>query len=633
MGNRMRRLAAAAMLVAAMIVLATPALAGAAVTVTWERTWGSQGWGEGQFQVPQDIAADKWGNVYVAGGESNDNRVQMFDAQGEFVRSVGTTGTASAVLEKPRSIATDRWGNIYVGEKGNGNRVSVFFPELYGKSRTIDGSGQSAIDIPNNLAVGLDGTLYIAEDGTVVQRWTTGGDYLGTWNPLGGFALGLGVSQENEVFTTVDLNGPYAHHVITYDPLGNYQRMWGSLGSGTGQFNRPYDVGVDALGNSYVIESIGNRGQVFDPEGGYLSTFGSSGSGVDQFGGPYGLWAGADRTVCVANTLSNNVSKWNVEVATETTRLAGASRYLTAVEASKKAYPDGADTVVVATGANWPDALGGAALAGVAGGPLLLTASDTLPEAVSDEIVRLGATTCYILGGTSAVSDDVYDELDALMILHAPERLGGATRYETANLIAAEAVSLKGAQYDGTAFVVTGANFADALSVSPVAAANGWPIYLTSPATLATTVKDAMVGAGVTHGYVVGGEVAVTPAVMDALNDEFMTMPGVDMFSRVSGDTRYETSARFAQAAWDGMGMMFSRVALATGQNYPDALAGGVLQGSDYCPLLLTPSASLDPDVGALITDHTMEIYEMRYLGGQSALSTAVETAVGARLQ
>jgi len=55
------------------------------------------------------------------------------------------------------------------------------------------------------------------------------------------------------------------------------------------------------------------------------------------------------------------------------TSIAGANRYATAVAVSKKAFPAGADAVVIATGENWPDALGGSALAGALGGPILLT--------------------------------------------------------------------------------------------------------------------------------------------------------------------------------------------------------------------------------------------------------------------
>ena len=87
------------------------------------------------------------------------------------------------------------------------------------------------------------------------------------------------------------------------------------------------------------------------------------------------------------------MSVWFSPTPTTARQLAGASRYDTAVEASKFAYPnglqgldaDGYKTVIVATGQDFPDALSGAALAGAVNGPLLLTKRSTLPTSVADE--------------------------------------------------------------------------------------------------------------------------------------------------------------------------------------------------------------------------------------------------------
>ena len=83
-------------------------------------------------------------------------------------------------------------------------------------------------------------------------------------------------------------------------------------------------------------------------------------------------------------------------------RLAGGDRYSTAVAISQATYAQ-ADTIYLATGLNFPDALAGASL----GGPILMTAPDTLPTAVREEIVRLGASRVVVLGGLSVVSGGV----------------------------------------------------------------------------------------------------------------------------------------------------------------------------------------------------------------------------------
>jgi putative cell wall-binding protein len=308
----------------------------------------------------------------------------------------------------------------------------------------------------------------------------------------------------------------------------------------------------------------------------------------------------------------------------------GANRILTAISASQLAYADNSvTTVVVATGYNWPDALGGAALAGAYDGPILLTQPTALPWQVADEIARLGATDAIILGGTSAVSGGVESSLKSNLGQYHVRRIGGANRYETANLVAAETVARLGAAYDGTAFVATGLNFPDALGASPLAASASWPIYLTDPSALTPASKAAMLADGVTKPLILGETGAVSPAVESALDSAF----GAANVIRLGGATRYETAVKVAQYGVDNVfGMGWNNVAIATGQNYPDALAGGVLQGKTGSVLLLTPTSALDATVAAKLTAKKSVIVGVRYLGGPNAVSEGVRTQVQALL-
>jgi putative cell wall-binding protein len=85
-------------------------------------------------------------------------------------------------------------------------------------------------------------------------------------------------------------------------------------------------------------------------------------------------------------------------------RWAGDDRYGTAAAISSNAYPQGATTAYLASGADYPDALAGAPVAAKAGAPLLLTQRDCVPASTLAELTRLGATKIVVLGGTSAVS-------------------------------------------------------------------------------------------------------------------------------------------------------------------------------------------------------------------------------------
>jgi hypothetical protein len=95
------------------------------------------------------------------------------------------------------------------------------------------------------------------------------------------------------------------------------------------------------------------------------------------------------------------------------TRIAGNNRYETAVAVSRTAYPNGATTVYIVSGTDYPDALSASSL--TKNGPLLLTHPDRLPPETANEIRRLKATKIVIIGGTNAVSTKVEKELAALV--------------------------------------------------------------------------------------------------------------------------------------------------------------------------------------------------------------------------
>lgn len=626
------KLRASAMIMLAMVLLmgVMPASALGAVTMTWERNWGTAGTlptlANGEFYRPADVAVDKWGNAYVTGGYLGDNRVQMFTANGVFVKKYDNPGSTAGQLSQPRSITTDRWGKVYVTQQGNA-RIEVFNPLLYNHWGTIETPAAPAADVVG-IAVALDGTMYNTRQWVDVQVRDSSGTIIASaiTPPT---PMGVGVSQDGEIYVAVDRDGSDPDDLIgVYNPDRTLKWVWGGSGTAAGLYNRPWDIGIDAANNVFIVEYDNHRMQVLSQNSDPLAMVGSLGSANQAFSSPAGVGVGFNRTAYVADMFNNRISKWNVTVPSTSVPVAGGNRYETAVEASKKAYPDGCDYVVIATGANWPDALGGAALAGAVDAPLLLTGKDSLPTAVRDEIIRLDAHYAYVLGGESVISNTVITQLQSLTMM--TNRLGGDNRYLTANKIAAETVSKLGSSYDGTAFVATGLNFPDALAASPISAANGWPIYLTPTTSLDASVRASMLANGSNHGYILGGTNAVSASVATALEAMSPLPPGA--FTRIDGNNRYETAAKIAQAGFDGMGMLWSRPAIAIGTNFPDALAGGVLQGSDYSLLLLTPPTGLDGYTAAKLSANRDSIYEVRFLGGTTVLPQSVRNSAMALL-
>jgi DNA-binding beta-propeller fold protein YncE len=86
------------------------------------------------FSQPSDVAWDRAGNIYVADGYGNNNRIAKFNKDGDFLKSWGQTGSAQGQFSKIRGIASDAQGNIYVADAGN-NRIQVFDGEGAFKSQ------------------------------------------------------------------------------------------------------------------------------------------------------------------------------------------------------------------------------------------------------------------------------------------------------------------------------------------------------------------------------------------------------------------------------------------------------------------------------------------------------------------
>lgn len=306
-------------------------------------------------------------------------------------------------------------------------------------------------------------------------------------------------------------------------------------------------------------------------------------------------------------------------------KVEGSNRFETAVKISAKAFPNGADTVLVATGRSFPDALGGAALAGGYNAPILLVEKTSVPSTVKAEIQRLGAKTAIILGGTGAVSTSVESSLRSAGITTI-KRYGEATRYSTARKIAQAAIAKAGAGWDGTAFVATGVTFPDALAASPLSAFRKWPIYLSNPAEDPATLISQMKADGVKRVIILGGSAAVSK------DFETAARSALGSAERIAGDDRYDTGALIAEYGVESCGLIWDGVAVATGQDFPDALAGGMLGSMKGTVILLTGGTNLSPDPKALLTEASGSIGTVHFLGGSSVLKDSVRDQIGSLL-
>lgn len=253
------------------------------------------------------------------------------------------------------------------------------------------------------------------------------------------------------------------------------------------------------------------------------------------------------------------------------TRVAGTTRFDTAVEIAKKYFPGERTTVYVANGMNFPDALAAGPAAASESAPLLLTAKGSIQANVLDEIRRMKPKSIKVVGGADVVSDDVAAELAKI---GAVTRIEGGDRFATA----AKVSSSRGAT-QGTVYIANGMNFPDALAGGSGAAREDASMLLTAPKAMSDETIVELRRLNPKKVVLVGGTDVVSTAVQRQVGDILGT--GVEIV-RAAGATRFETSALIIEnvtgksyLAADGKTSVLPTTAfLATGLNFPDALAG-----------------------------------------------------------
>jgi putative cell wall-binding protein len=271
-------------------------------------------------------------------------------------------------------------------------------------------------------------------------------------------------------------------------------------------------------------------------------------------------------------------------------RIAGQTRYETAVAASQSGFGEGVPCVWIANGVAFPDALSAGPAAAHCGGPLLLVPGTTIPPAVLAEIQRLQPGKIVVAGGTGAVSSAVESTLRTL----APEfqRYAGTDRYDTSRKIVAGAFGTSPGLW-----VASGANFPDALSASGAAAAADIPVLIVpgTATSLDAASKTAITNLGAAEVGIAGGAGAVSNGIATGIS----AIPSVESVDRFGGATRYETADAITTAVWDGGWAIYAF--LASGSNFPDALAAAPLAGWLGAPLFITPDTCATADTTGLV--------------------------------
>lgn len=401
---------------------------------------------------------------------------------------------------------------------------------------------------------------------------------------------------------------------------------------------------------------------------GYVGSSGNAGCGTDHL--HFEMWAGHDFKSANDSSKSNPTPYvddayadgryWGpagpVEPAA-TDRISGPNRVLTSVALSQSSFEE-AETVVLAPAQVYPEALLAAPLATLMEAPVLLAwddqtdDQDVLDDAVAEEIGRLGATNAVIVGRPERLDEALEEQLQEKAGMDAENihRLSAPDRYALAEMIAEEILAYHGwdqqpadAERENTSLLpfpraaagdqphpvnpvlalgeheIPDRGWPDALAASVLAARHVSPVLLTRVDELPPRTREVLQRDGIDAVRLIGGPAAISESIEQEIRDM-----GHET-TRYFGENRYQTSLAVADAVLED-GASSQRVFVATGLNYPDALAAGSVVAREGNALILAYGESTDTGLAVYdwLRQHAEGIERVTAVGGTAAITTDV---------
>jgi uncharacterized protein (TIGR03663 family) len=299
------------------------------------RVVGGPGEDEGQLRSPRGVDLGQDGLLYVV--DSGNNRVQVFDVDGQVVRAWGSycnvaeggfgcldpdgggpLPLGAGQFNEPWGIAVAPDGTVYVADTWN-HRIQRFssegeFLNAWGTLGQVSG-GQSAGALgffygPRDVAISPDGLVYVSDTGNKrVQVFQADGLYVGEFGeegPLDGQMdepVGLAFDPSGVLLVADTWNG----RVQQFDRSHTFLRKW-VMEAWYGQSvnNKPF-LATDGSGWVYITDPEMFRVLVFDGLGNYHWGFGQYSAGLDGLALPTGIVVGPDGTIWVTDAGNNRV--------------------------------------------------------------------------------------------------------------------------------------------------------------------------------------------------------------------------------------------------------------------------------------------------------------------------------------
>jgi DNA-binding beta-propeller fold protein YncE len=221
--------------------------------------WGKYGSGQGEFNYPYGIAIDSRGDVYVS--DMNNNRIQKFSPDGEFITATGLYGSGDGQFKYPYGIAVDEKGVLYVIDAFN-YRIQKFSQDLMFLSKW--GSQESIgvkLYMPHEIAIMKDGNVILSDrqnhrfsvfnkDGSLIKRFGEFGEGKDSTGIQFSEPHGIAISESGEIF----MCDRYNFRIHKFSAGGEIITQWNTSGIPDDSKHFPLGITVAGNGNIYITD-------------------------------------------------------------------------------------------------------------------------------------------------------------------------------------------------------------------------------------------------------------------------------------------------------------------------------------------------------------------------------------------
>ena len=266
-------------------------------------SFGKQGWTAGMLSKPWGVAVNERNEIAVT--DNGNNRIQLFNSDGTFLRSFGRRGDKSGEFNFPCGIGFDKNDNIIVADCHN-SRVQCFSEQgEHLNTFSSYGNLDHQLRAAHGLSIDSEGNIIVGDRfNKLIKIFHADGQFLRKIGEEGSFTFPFHCVQYEHYLIVSDRD---EHCVKVFNRDGIFLYKFGKKGEGDGEFNDPFCLSVNKAGHLMVCDAGNHRIQVFELNGKFITKFGTKGSGAGEFTVPVSTAVLSDGRIAVTDFLNHRI--------------------------------------------------------------------------------------------------------------------------------------------------------------------------------------------------------------------------------------------------------------------------------------------------------------------------------------